>query len=502
MSNNHDHTPTILVIFGGSGDLNKRKLVPAFFNLFLDKHMPEQFAIIGLGRTEFKDEAFREMLKENVSKFSRRGKVKKEDWDAFAPSISYLVSDIFADKSYEDLTKRVRAIEKEWKTEPNIVFYLSIAPGLIDTVATKLGNSGLCKDIGRSRLVVEKPFGSDLESAKELNKLLIGIFAEEQIYRIDHYLGKEAVQNMLVFRFANILFEPIWNSNYIEHVQITASETVGVEDRGGYYDTAGALKDMIQNHVLQLLCFVAMEAPNSFTADEIRNRKVDVLKAIRQYEGKEIFEHSARGQYGKGWVKGKEVKGYREENKVDPKSNTDTYAAVKFFVDNWRWQGVPFYVRSGKRMPEKVSVITVQFKSVPHQVFPSQVASRLQPNRITISISPDTGIKLRFQAKRIGLDMRLTPADLVFQYSDEQDEQAPEAYETLLHDIIMGDATLFMRSDEVEAAWSVVMPIVNAWRNHPSAEFPNYQANSWGPESAERLVAADGFHWINMPVNG
>ena len=500
MSNKHHHESTIIVIFGGSGDLNKRKLIPAFYNLYLDKHMPENFAILGLGRTAFEDDAYREMLRENVNQFSRRGEASADVWDAFSANISYLKSDVFEDQSYRDLADRINSIEDEWGAKGNLVFYLSIAPGLIGTVATKLGSVGICQDKSRSRLVVEKPFGSNLESAKQLNQLLTSIFDESQIYRIDHYLGKEAVQNLLVFRFANILFEPIWNSNYIEHIQITASETVGVEDRGGYFDTAGTLKDMIQNHVLQLLCFVAMEPPVSFTADEIRNRKVDVLRAIRRYEGKEVFEHSARGQYGPGWVKGKEVAGYREENKVDPKSNTDTYAAVKFYVDNWRWQGVPIYVRSGKRMPEKMSLITVQFRSVPHQVFPTQVAEHLQPNRISISISPETGIKLRFQAKRVGLDMRLSPADLVFQYDNDQHEEVPEAYETLLHDVMMGDATLFMRSDEVEAAWSVVMPIVEAWQNHPSANFPNYQADSWGPEAAERLIAADGFHWITLPV--
>ena len=500
MSNHHHHEPTILVIFGGSGDLNKRKLIPAFFNLNLDQHMPQKFAIIGMGRTEFQDVEYRAMLKENVDKFSRRGKADDGDWDPFASTISYLRSDIFAETTYEQLQQRIHHIEQKWGEKANVIFYLSIAPGLIETVATKLGASGICKDIERSRLVVEKPFGSNLKSAKKLNQLLTGIFDESQIYRIDHYLGKEAVQNMLVFRFANVLFEPIWNRKFIEHVQITASETVGVEGRGGYYDTAGALKDMIQNHVLQLLCFVAMEPPVSFTADEIRNRKVDVLRAIRRYSGREVFENTARGQYGRGWVKGEEVPAYRLEEKVNTKSNTDTYAAVKFYVDNWRWQGVPFYVRSGKRMPQKMSLITVQFRSVPHQVFPSQVAQHLQPNRITISISPTAGIKLRFQAKRVGLDMRLSPADLVFNYSQTPEEQPPEAYETLLHDVMMGDATLFMRSDEVEAAWSVVMPIVEAWINNPSSEFPNYQANSWGPESAERLIAADGFHWITMPL--
>ncbi len=491
--------PTIIVIFGGSGDLNERKLTPAFYNLFLDKQMPEKFAIIGLGRTSFTDAKFRSMLAEGVNKFSRRGKIDKKEWENFAPNISYLQSDVFEQKDYQNLAKEIKKIEKEWGEHANVLFYLAIAPGLIEPVAINLGKSGICNDPDCTRIVVEKPFGHDLESAQKLNKLLTGIFEEKQIYRIDHYLGKEAVQNMLVFRFANVMFEPIWNRKYIEHVQITVSETVGVGDRGGYYDKSGALKDMVQNHVLQLLCFVAMEPPVSFSADEIRSRKVDVLRAIRKYNTKEVFENTARGQYSKGWMKGDKVDGYREKDKVDPKSNTETFAAVKFHMDNWRWQNVPFYVRSGKRMPEKMSVITIQFRPVPHRIFPTGVAESLQPNRIIISINPATGIRIRFQAKQIGLDMRLGPEDMVFNYSDAYDTQQPEAYETLLHDVMTGDATLFMRSDEVEAAWEVMMPIVDAWKNSP-AEFPNYPANSWGPESAERLIAADGFHWITTPI--
>lgn len=492
--------PTILVIFGGSGDLTQRKLVPAFYNLYLDGQMPDHFAILGLGRTELTDTAYRKLLHQGIDKFSRRGKAEASDWKVFAKTITFQNGDIFEKATFEHLTQDIRKLEEQWEEPANLIFYLAIAPSLIGAVAKGLGNSGLCKDIGRSRIVVEKPFGHDLESARELNQLLTGIFAESQIYRIDHYLGKEAVQNLLVFRFANLLFEPIWNRKYIEHVQITASETVGVEDRGGYYDKAGALKDMIQNHVLQMLCFVAMEPPISFTADEIRSRKVDVLRAIRRLSGRDIFEYSARGQYGAGWMKGEQVPGYREEPQVDPKSNTETFAAVQFHVDNWRWQGVPFYVRSGKRMPEKMSVITIQFRQVPHQVFPTQIAENLQPNRIIISISPATGIRLRFQAKKVGLDMRLSPADLIFNYSSEYDIQPPEAYETLLHDVMTGDATLFMRSDEVEAAWSVVMPIVDAWAAHPPDDFPNYAAGSWGPESAERLITNDGFHWVTMPL--
>lgn len=497
----HDLKPTVIVIFGGSGDLTNRKLVPAFFNLYLDQQMPAHFAVIGLGRTKYTDKKFREELKEGVDEFSRRGKPSKEEWDAFAPKISYMISDVFSDESYQNIADRIDAIGKEWKVKPNVLFYLSIAPTLIEPVTRQLGKLKICKDPDCTRIVVEKPFGHNLESAIELNALLTSMFEEKQIYRIDHYLGKEAVQNMLVFRFANVLFEPVWNSKYIENIQITVSETVGVEDRGGYYDKSGALKDMIQNHVLQLLTFVAMEVPVSFSADEIRSRKVDVLRAIRKYStASEVFENSARGQYGEGWMKGEKVPGYREEDKVAKKSPTDTFAAVKFYVDNWRWQGVPFYVRSGKRMPEKMSVISIQFGDVPHQIFPSKVADSIRPNRIIISISPSTGIRLRFQAKKVGLDMKLSPADLVFNYSETYDTQPPEAYETLLNDVMTGDATLFMRSDEVEAAWAVVMPIVKAWENNEPSDFPNYAVNSWGPESAERLIARDGYHWVTMPI--
>ncbi|MBY5958921.1 glucose-6-phosphate dehydrogenase [Membranicola marinus] len=492
--------PTIITIFGGSGDLANRKLVPALYNLYLDDQLPEKFAIIGLGRTEYTDEKFRNYLRKGLDEFSRRGKAKKEDWNAFKDKIHYLISDVFDDKSYQEIGQKIKSLEEEWEETAISVFYFAISPSLIEPVAKKLGSNNLCDDKSCSRIVVEKPFGNDLESAQYLNQLLTEIFSEEQIYRIDHYLGKEAVQNMLVFRFANILFEPVWNRNFIEHVQITASETVGVEDRGGFYDKAGALKDMIQNHVLQLLCFTAMEAPVHFNADEIRNRKVDVLRAIRQYEGKEVFKNSARGQYAKGWIKGEKAKGYREEVKVDPKSYTETFAAIRFFIDNWRWQNVPFYVRSGKRMPEKMSVITIQFRSVPHQMFPNTTSEHMIPNRIIISISPSTGIRIRFQAKKMGLDMRLKPAEFKFSYSGMYENDQPEAYENLLHDIMTGDATLFMRSDEVEEAWRVVMPFVRAWSDHPPGTFPNYTAGTWGPEEVEALIAEDGFHWITAPL--
>ena len=487
--------PTIFVIFGGSGDLTNRKLIPALVNLQVDGYLPEKFAVIGLGRSDFTDDAFRNQLEEGIEKYSRR-KIGTETWDQFKRQILYLQSDIMAPESYAQIRSKTEELQQTWGREAQIIYYLAIAPSLVEPVANNLGKAGICENIERTRLVVEKPFGYDLASAQALNKLLTSIFDEAQIYRIDHYLGKEAVQNMLAFRFANIMFEPIWNNKYVDHVQITVSEKEGVGDRGGYYDRSGALKDMIQNHVLQLLCFTAMEAPLSFDADEIRNKKLDVLKAIKPYQGKEIFENASRGQYSKGRYNGTLTPAYRDEGKVDPRSNTETFAAIRFYVSNWRWQNVPFYVRSGKNMPEKLSQIIIQFRPVPHHIFSSLAEESFSPNRITISIAPDTGIRVRFQAKQIGQQMRLKSEDLTFNYSNAPDDQQPEAYETLLFDVMSGDATLFMRSDEVEAAWRVVMPFVEAWAERPASDFPNYAPNSWGPESSRRLIAADGRHWI------
>ncbi len=499
MPNDHQHPPSIFIIFGGSGDLAKRKLVPALYNLYIDGHLPEHFAIIGLGRTEYSNETYQEKMKKEVGEFSRRGLHSDEQWGQFAPALHYVVLDVFKKESYEHLMAYIGKLEKDWIQKSNLLFYLSVAPELVEPIAESIGASGICENIDRSRIVVEKPFGFDLESAQALNQKLTGLFDERQIYRIDHYLGKEAVQNMLVFRFANTLFEPIWNRNFIEQVQITASETVGLEDRAGYYDQSGALKDMIQNHVLQLLCFVAMEPPMSFSADEIRNRKVDVLRAIRKYEPNEVPFYSARGQYGAGSSKGEPVKAYREEPDVKENSPTETFAAVQFFVDNFRWQGVPFYVRSGKRLPKKMSLIHIQFKEVPHRIFPENIARKMLPNGITISISPDTGIKLSFQAKQVGLDMQLEESTLITNPAEGTHAESPEAYETLLHDIMVGDATLFMRSDEVENAWKVVMPIVQSWQADEPEEFPNYESGSWGPKSAEQLMARNGHSWENNP---
>lgn len=498
----------MVFIFGGSGDLNFRKLTPALYNLFLDGYLPEHFDMAGIGRSDYNDDTFRERLLDGIQEFSRRKNGPDNAWDTFSPHVGYLRMDGGDAAAYHLIADRVKAREAEWGVSANIIFYMSVAPQLVPGIATNLSQLPFCGDKSRVRIVVEKPFGHDLQSARDLNALLLSHFAEEQIYRIDHYLGKETVQNILALRFANTLFEPIWNHNYVEYIQLTAAETVGLEGRGGYYESSGALRDMIQNHLLQLLCMVAMEPPTSFEADEIRNKKVDVLHAIRRIAPDTVDEITVRGQYGAGEKdavprSGKPTRdagqpAYRDEEGVKPGSMTETFAAVTFFCDNWRWEGTPFYVRTGKHLAAKSSVITVQFRPAPHYAFPAEAAKDWQHNCLIISIQPDMNIRLRFQAKRPGQTLALDPVEMEFNYNTSFKEQQPEAYETLLLDVMAGDATLFMRADQVDEAWQIVMPILDHWasKNDP-ANMPTYAPGTWGPDEANALIKHEGFSWMN-----
>jgi len=492
--------PTILIIFGSMGDLTWRKLAPALYNLHLDQALPERFAVIGLDIKSASQDDFCNRLRDGINQFSRRGESNDKDWDELTSNFSLLSGDFADPATYAALAASLKSYDKQWGEKANYVFYLATPPIVMETIVTGLGKAGLARDPIHSRIVVEKPFGHDLDSAMELNRMLTRIFVEKQIFRIDHYLGKETVQNILAFRFANALFEPIWDRRYIDHVQITVAEQVGVEHRGAYYEHAGALRDMIQNHLLQLLCLVAMEPMVSFDADEIRSKKVDVLRAIRPIAEENVHHFAVRGQYDAGWIEGEHVDAYRAEAGCAPDSVTETFAALKLFVDNWRWQDVPFYLRTGKRLRTRTSEIAIQFRPVPHQSFPSTATVAWQPNSLLIHIQPQEGIVLRFQAKEPGSILCLSPVDMHFSYQETYKTASPEAYETLLADVMLGDATLFMRDDQVEASWSLITPILNAWSDIKPVDFPNYQAGAWGPERAEVLIAQDGRSWLQPTV--
>ena len=491
--------PTAFVIFGAGGDLTWRKLIPALYSLFLDGWMPENYEILGMGHGQMTQDEYRKQLRKGVDSVSRRGKTDNDSWNAFSSHLFFESAELEDNKVYKDLDKRITGLEKKWNTRINRIFYLALPPGLIEVAVRGLASAELNQERQLGRIVVEKPFGTDLSSARRLNQMLGEVFLESQIFRIDHYLGKETVQNILAFRFGNTLFEPIWNRRYIDHVQITVAEQDGVGNRGHYYDKAGALRDMVQNHLLQIMCLIAMEAPVSLEADEVRSKKVDVLRAVRPIPHERIHQYAVSGQYAAGWIEGKRVGAYRDEPKVAKDSSTETFAALRLFVDNWRWEGVPFYIRTGKRLPTKVSEVSIQFRNVPHQTFPTTTLLDWHPNRLIIAIQPEEGILLRFQSKYPGLTMRLSPVMMQFYYRETFKVAPPEAYETLLLDVIQGDATLFMRGDQAETAWSVITPILDVWKEVKPTDFPNYQAGTWGPEEAEVLIAQDGYNWM-IPI--
>jgi glucose-6-phosphate 1-dehydrogenase len=491
--------PCTVVIFGATGDLTHRKLIPALYNLAADGDLPSSLTVVGFARRDKSDDQFRKELEEATRKFSRQG-VQDELWNSFANRVFYHRSEFGDAEGYKSLVKRLDEIDAQFGNRGNRLFYLSVAPSEFEGILTNLKESGLNKSPsgGWSRVIVEKPFGYDLATARELNTVVNNTFAEADTFRIDHFLGKETAQNIMVLRFANGMFEPLWNHRYIDHVQITASEPLGVEGRGPYYDGSGALRDMVQNHLLQLLCLTAMEPPTDLSADSVRDEKVKVVRSLRPLHGDEVAKNVIRGQYAAGAINGKNVVGYRAEDRVNPESMTESFVALKVNVDNWRWAGIPFYIRVGKRLPKGGTEIAVQFRAAPPVLF-NKDHNEVGANVLVIRIQPDEGISLRMQAKIPGTALRIEPVKMDFHYGTSFGKASPEAYERLLLDAMSGDATLFARRDEVEQAWRFIDEIERAWHN---SETPpplyNYPAGSWGPREADDLIERDGRAWRRL----
>ncbi|WP_409991410.1 glucose-6-phosphate dehydrogenase [Paranoxybacillus vitaminiphilus] len=488
---------SLIVIFGATGDLAKRKLFPSIYKLYQKGKLTEEFAVVGVARRPLSHEEFRSYVRQSVED-STSQELKS---DTFISHFYYHSLDVTSTASYQELKSLLERLDEAYNVPGNRIFYLAMAPEFFGTITAHLKSEGLTATNGWKRLVIEKPFGHDLKTAQQLNQEIRKAFSEKEIFRIDHYLGKEMVQNIEVIRFANAIFEPLWNNRFIANIQITSSETLGVEDRGRYYDHSGALRDMVQNHMLQMVALLAMEPPIKLTTDEIRSEKVKVLRALRPIAHDEVEQYFVRGQYGKGIVKGKEVVGYREENNVDPNSNTETFVAGKLMIDNFRWAGVPFYIRTGKRMTEKSTKIVVQFKDVPMNLY-YRTSETISPNLLVIHIQPDEGITLHLNAKKSGETMKTTPIKLDYCNNCIDGINTPEAYEKLLYDCMRGDATNFTHWDEVAASWSFIDPISEVWENTKAADFPNYEAGSMGPKAADELLKKDGFYWWPIHYNG
>ncbi len=494
--------PCAMVIFGASGDLTARKLVPALYYLARERLLQAGFSVLGCGRTPYTHEQFREKMRQAVKKYLRLSADEDASLGSFLRGIFYLTDDFGTPGAYDRLRALLERLDRERGTAGNRLFYLSTPPSFFPVTVKHLGTAGLARPRqggnAWTRIVIEKPFGRDLESARELNRVVTSVFQEQQVYRIDHYLGKETVQNLLVLRFANGIFEPVWNRRYIDHIQITVAEDIGVENRGSYYEEAGLVRDMIQNHVLQLLSLVAMEPPATFQSNAVRDEKSKVLRAIRPIPIKRLDEFAVRGQYAEGFARGEKVPSYRAEPKVAPDSATETYAALKFYIDNWRWADVPFFLRSGKRLAKRVSEISVQFRRVPHLLFRDAATESIEPNVLAVHLQPNEGVSLRFSAKLPGTSMQIRPVVMDFRYGESFGSSPPTAYETLLLDCMLGDGTLFNRSDSVDLSWELVAPILEAWRERGPVGLAFYEAGSWGPAEADAFIERDGRRWQRL----
>ena len=491
--------PCVMVIFGAAGDLTRRKLIPSLYNLAKYNLLSREFAVIGIARNPMSTDEFRTKLVQDLKEFAQEPvDTDLQEW--FERRVFYITGEFGDARTYQQLKDLLQNVDKDYATHGNCFYYLATAPDFFAPIVEQLASTGLVTEEHQQwrRVIVEKPFGRDLESARALNQQLLKVVTEHQIYRIDHYLGKETVQNILAFRFANGIFEPIWNRRYIDHIQISVAETVGVEKRGGYYDKAGALRDMVPNHIMQLISLTAMEPPISFQADAVRDEQAKILHAVQSLSSEDVLTRTVRGQYGEGEVAGDRVPPYRSEPGVPRDSRTETFVAVKLQVDNWRWAGVPFYLRTGKRMASRSTYIVIQFRRAPFVLFRDTEVDKLMPNQLVLHIQPEEGIALRFAAKTPGPAMRLGTVDMDFEYADYFGKQPSTGYERLLHDCMVGDATLFQRADMVEAGWSVVSPMLDLWKALPPRNFPNYASGTWGPKDADELMERDGRRWRNF----